>query len=352
MKSFDDKEVGANKWFLSPTYFSHETSARLKHTDDPRFWASYSQREYSADQRLLSMLHRHVARVGTVPGLGMVQQDDGDGGAATYTAGFYATVHPWESPAGQGNTRVSAGFIGLDVVAARAGIGGLVTEGSAGTSSLERIWCQVIRCGTSGHALDLDKPPSGYEVTQPVASLATLSGELPMIQEPPELAEKGVPSEAQGIPDALPALPTSVRFGMSANLRSGALLQEGSWGYMKNVVPINTYAQFVVKMTVAMVPNTDMVTSDEQIMPLPVEFGTSMAVPKPTGFWAWLSEYPILWIAALTGGVALLLVFVPGGITVVRSIMGVVTQALQLIVDIIALLLKKLAALVHRKPGD
>jgi hypothetical protein len=144
-----------------------------------------------------------------------------------------------------------------------------------------------------------------------------------------------------------------VRFGISANLRSGALLQEASFGYIKNIVPINTYAQFVVKMTVAMVPNTDMVTSNEQIMPMLAEMRNSITVPDNSkGFWAWLTEYPILWIAALTGGVALLLVFVPGGITVLRSIMGVITQALQLIVDLIALILKKLAALVHRKAGD
>ena len=358
VKSFDDKEVGANHWFLSPTYFSHETSARLKHPDDPRFWASYSLREYSADQRLLGILQRHVARVGTVPGLGIVQRSNGDGGVSLYTAGFYATVHPWESAAESGPKSARAGFVGLDVRAARAGIGRLVTEGSAGTSTLERVWCQVIRCGESGHGLDMDAPPSGYQVTQPVASLATFSGELPMIQERPEIAERGLlpegtdtATDGQKAPDVLAALPTRVRFGISANFRSGALLQEASWGYIANIVPINTYAQFVVKMTVAMVPNTNMVTNDEQIMPLPVELATRIAVPKPTGLWAWLTEHPLVWIAALAGGIGLVLVFVPGGLPLLRSIMGVITQALQLVVDAISLLLKKLAGLIQRKSG-
>ncbi|MFO0701108.1 MAG: hypothetical protein U0236_17940 [Nitrospira sp.] len=363
VKTFDDKEAGASHWFTSPTYFSHETSARLTHTDDPRFWASYSRHEYSADQRLLRILARQVRRFGRVPGVRSIQVDDGDGGSTTYTAGFYATVRPWESATGGGPKSVQAGFVGLDVVAARAGIGGLVTEGSAGTSTLRGVWCQLIRCGESGHGLDLDEPPSGYQVTQPVASLATFSGELPMIQERldehAELAEKGLLPEGTDTAtdtlkasEALAALPTRVRFGISANLRSGALLQkEGLLGQLKNVVPINTYAQFVVKLTVAMVPNAQMVTTGEAVLPLPVELTTRINVPPPTGFWAWLTEHPLVWIAALVGGVGLVLAFVPGGMTLLRSIMGVITQALQLVVDAISLLLKKLAELVHRKSG-
>jgi hypothetical protein len=361
VKTFDDKEVGASHWFTSPTYFSHETSARLTHTDDPRFWASYSRREYSADQRLLRILARQVRRFGRVPGLSSIQVDDGDGGETTYTAGFYATARPWESAAERGRNKIQAGFVGLDVVAARAGIGGLVTEGSAETSTVERVRCQVIRCGESGHGLDLDEPPSGYQVTQPVASLATFSGELPMIQEPPEGAERGLlpeestytPMDGQKTPDALAALPTQVRFGISANLRSGALLQkEGFWGQLKNMVPINTYAQFVVKFTVAMVPNAAMVTTGEAVLPLPVELTTRINVPKPTAFWGWLTDHPLVWIAALVGGIGLVLAFVPGGMTLLRSISGLVTQALQLVVDAIRLLLKKLAALVQRKSGS
>ncbi|MER2514220.1 MAG: hypothetical protein ABTQ25_17690, partial [Nitrosomonas ureae] len=235
-----------------------------------------------------------------------------------------------------------------------------VTEGNAGTSTLERVWCKVIRCGESGAGLDLDEPPSGYQVTQPVASLATFSGELPMIQEVPEIAEKGLlpeqrteaPTRGEKTPDALAALPTRVRFGISANLRAGALIQkEGLFSQVKNIVPVNTYAQFVVKFTVAMVPNTKMVMVGEAIMPLPVELTTRINMPKSTGLWAWLTEYPIVWIAAVAGGVGLILAFVPGGITLLRSIMGVITQALQLIVDFMSILLKKVAAMVNRKSG-
>lgn len=357
VKSFSDQEAGGNHWFIDPTYFSHETSARLKQTDDPRFWASYSRREHSADPRLLQMLHRQVTRAGTVPGLGLIQRDDGDGGAATYTAGFYATVHPWESPATRKKGRVSAGFVGLDVVAARAGIGGLVSAGSAGTSALERVWCQVIRCGASGQGLDLDQPPEGYHVTQAVASLATLSGELPMTQEDPELAERVVlpedaPAQAEGnvVQDVLAALPTRVRFGVSANLRSGALLQEGSWGHVQNLVPINTYAQFVVKLTVAMVPQADMVTSDEAIFPLPAEMTNKITVqPEAKSWWAWITKNPLLLLTGAGVLIAAILVVVPGGLPLLRSMIKLITQVLQLVVDIINHLIKKLAALVHKK---
>ncbi|WP_155969918.1 hypothetical protein [Nitrospira japonica] len=355
VKSFNDKEIGGNHWFIDPTYFAHETSARLKHTEDPRFWASYSRREHSTDPRLLHMLYRQVARDGTVPGLGLVQRDDGDGGPVIYTAGFYATVRPWESTTTT-KRRATAGFVGLDVVAARAGIGGLVITGSAGASALEPIWCQVIRCGTSAKGLDLDKPPEGYEATQAVASLATLSGELPMIAENPELAERFTPSEDASsqaeapADDVLAALPARVRFGVSANLRSGALLQRGSWGYIQNLVPINAYAQFVVKLTVAMIPEAQLVTSDEPIMPMPVEMTNSITVPPPPkAWWSWPTEHPLLLLAGagllLTG----ILIFVPGGIPLLRSIMKVVTQVLQLAVDVINHFIKKVAALVHKK---
>ena len=101
-----------------------------------------------------------------------------------------------------------------------------------------------------------------------------------------------------------------------------------------------------------MVPNAQMVTTGEAVLPLPVELTTRINVTPPTGFWAWLTDHPIVWIAALVGGIGLVLAFVPGGMTLLRSIMGVITQALQLIVDAISLLLKKLATLVHRKPGE
>ena len=352
VKTFDDKEVRGGHILSSPTYFSHETSARLKHTDDPRFWASYSRREYSADKRLLRILARHVRRDESVPGLGTVQQDDGDGGPVTYTAGFYATVRPWESMPKQEQNSVHAGLVGVDVVAARAGIGGLVTEGSAGTSTLGRAWCQVVRCGESGHALDLDKPPSGYEVAPPVASVETLSGVLPMTEEVPGIAERGPLASAPTTPDALAALPTRVRFGISANLRSGALFQTAGLlgNHVNDMKAINTYAQFVVKFTVAMVPNTQMVTTGEAIIPTQDQMKTRTSVLPNR--WAWLTENPLVWIAAVTAGIGLVLAFVPGGMPLLRSIMGVITQALQIIVDGISLLLKKLAALVQWKSGD
>ena len=229
VRSFDKKEVGGGGLFTDPTYFSHETSARLKHTRDVRFWASYSRREYGADRHLLELLRRQASKSGSVPGLGLVQTDDGDGGSIVYRVGFVARARPWETPAA-GQPQMAAGFVGVDVVAARAGVGGVTTQGTAGLGDLQKAWCQVVRCGGTSHTLDLDEPPPGYEVAQPVASLSTLSGGIALSEGKPLVGQREVPPVGE---TPAPRLPHLTRFALAANLRAGALLRKGSLGHTR-----------------------------------------------------------------------------------------------------------------------
>ena len=124
-------------------YFTHETSAALKPAIHPRFWASYSRREYSADNTLLELL-QNQNQGSTVPGLAAIQTVDGDGGSAVYRVGIAAAVRPWELESVAAPAGFIAGFVGLDVVAARAGLGAVRTAASADDSS--QLVCNIIRC--------------------------------------------------------------------------------------------------------------------------------------------------------------------------------------------------------------
>jgi len=325
VKTFAKKELhGGTPPLLKPTYFSHETNAHLKHPADPRFWSSYSVREYSADRRLLAMLQEQLAHEGTVPGLVDVQRDDGDGGPPSYTVGFYAQVRPWDEPqAPPANPR--AGIVAVDIVAARAGIGGLSTRGSSGSGTLGELWCRLVRCKETDQPLDLNKPIEGYRATSAVASLGTLSGSLPFITGNPELAEKGL----------MINMPTRARFGVTAELRAGALMRDGSFGYMKDIVPIDSYAQFIVKITVAMFPGTVIVADNDTTIPTHVQLVAHLNVPPdPPPFWKryWLP----LSLAGAAIALILVAVFVPGGLALIRSVFGVVVKALGIVFDAIS----------------
>jgi hypothetical protein len=239
-----------------------------------------------------------------VPGLGPLQKDDGDGGSATYRAGFIADVKPWEPEIGGAKTR--AGFISLDLVAARAGYGGIVTRGSSAQSEIERAFCQVIRCDDQeGHSIDLDKAPAGYKVWQPSASLHTINGNLPMIVGVPEFAQRDV--------DPLKSLPTRTRFMVGAGLRAGALTRNARWGNVANVIPINSYAQFVVKLTVATLPDTDLLTTDDPIMPDPGQIDTEAPIVRPGGLFGWIRDHVMATTTLIVLVALVILVFaVPG----------------------------------------
>jgi len=330
-KSFNQKEVGVTTLFTSPVFFSHETTARLKHPGDPRFWSSYSLRDYGADPWLLDLLKRQVQRDGSVPGLGPVQVDDGDGGTVGYDVGFYARVRPWDPPEEQAGRKFNAGFVGLDVVAARAGYGGIVVKGDQSEPALPGAWCEVVRCDDQGKDLNLSNPPSGFRTYPPVAALATLSGSLPMIDRSPKLAERGL--------NDLPELPATTRFGLTANLRAGALAQTAAFGNVKNLVPINSYAQFVLKMTVAMLPTTVAVASNEAVLPAAIEFKTHTETPKPGGLWGWITEHLGAFLGAIVAvAVVLAVIFLPG-----------VRQFVSSIFRLLAALINRLAGRIEKK---
>lgn len=294
VRSFSKKDVEISNplillGLLNPRFFSHETTARTKIPNDARFWSSYSEREYGTDPNLLELVRKHVNEHKSIPGLGPIQRVEGDGGNVFYHVGFYARVKPWQDAVPVNNKKqFSAGFVGLDVVAARAGHGGVIVTGSAGESEIKDIWRNIVSGKQSEKSLDLGKPPDGYSVAQPVAYLGTLSGNLPMIGSNPLLAERTAISRsnirAGGSTALLPTLPNRTRFGVSANLRAGALIQKGSLGYVNNIVPINSYAQFVVKMTVAMLSKDVIVANNDVVVPLPIEFSTHTETPEPQGF--------------------------------------------------------------------
>lgn len=322
VKSFAKKEFrGGTPPLVKPTYFSHETSARLKHPPDPRLWASYSLREYGADRRLLAMLQDQVDREGTVPGLAGVQRDDGDGGNPSYTVGFYTEVRPWEDPQAP-PARRRAGIVAVDVVAARAGVGGLSIRSSKGSGKLGELWCRLVRCNEAVQPLALQEPLDGYRVTSAVAGLGTMSGNLPLTTGEPEIAERGPTIN----------MPTRARFGVTAGLRAGALMREGSFGHMKDMVPIDSYAQFIVKITVAMFPETVIVANNDVTIPTQVELSKELIVPPPPpSFW---KRYRLLLsLAGVAGVLILVILFVPGGLGLIRSAFGVVVKALRIVLD-------------------
>ncbi|MGI9304413.1 MAG: hypothetical protein ACR2RB_17165 [Gammaproteobacteria bacterium] len=315
VKTVAAKEAGGSG---SRTYFTHETSARLKHPKDPVFWASYSLREYGADRKLLELLEEYVKESGAVPGLGRIQQDGGDGGSTIYKVGFAARVRPWEGPETDAEQQFRAGFVGLDVIAARAGFGDVVTRGSLGQEGLKGSLCKLISCDAKTNELNLNEPPRGYEVAQPVASLTTVSGNLPMVSGKPLVAQRELPHADAAETEfrvVIPNLPGKTRFGLGANLRAGALIRKGGFLGLRvtNLVPINSYAQFVVKMSVAMLPETPMVTNEEAVLVDPEQFDIKTVLPKARGFLAWLSEHITSAIGmAIIVGVLLLLFLIPG----------------------------------------
>lgn len=355
VRAFGTEQVGTEvnpllRLFVKPRYFAHETSARLAHPDDPRFWASYSERAMGADPARLHLLARRVGQGRSIPGLPGIQTEDGDGGDTTYTVGLQVKVRPWDEP-GEAlpRDRLGAGIVAAEVVAARTGIGGVRSAGSGAASGLERAFCQVVRCQDPGGAVDLDRPPDGFRTTQPLAALGTMSGNLPLVLDAPKIAQRGVAPAGQPAAVRLsvnPAdLPQQARLALTARLRAGALLQEDSWGYFQNLVPIDAYAQFVVKLTVAQFPGAVTPTANDPAVASLNELTRVTSLPEPTGLWAWVKKHGLA--LGILGGLAaalVILALVPGGLGVVRAAVGVVTKALRLILDAVSFRLDRARA--------
>lgn len=295
-------------------YFAHETTANFRQLADPRLWSSYSRREYSADTLLLGLIGESIDSRGLVPGLGDVQQDDGDGGSAIYRVGFRARVAPWAVP--DTHTAFRAGFVHVDVVAVRTGVGDVKTSGNAQARGLCKL-TDWVDCEQKSK-VDLSKPPRGYEVAAPMAITGTQSGTLSMLQ--------GVPLRAQRedlIPEGID-FPTTTRFALAAQLRAGALVRKkGLFNRsIEDVVPINSYAQYVLKYTVAMIPQTVVVASDEAVLPDASEFDTSTIVVPKKNWWEHLKGL-LGWPGLIIVGAIVLVVlafFLPGAARLVNAI--------------------------------
>lgn len=296
----------------SKRYFAHETTANFKQKAHPKLWSSYSRHQYSADAEMLELIMGAVESRGFVPGLGHVQQDDGDGGSAIYKVGFKARAAPWSVP--DDPRTFLPGFIHLDVVAVRTGFGGIETQADADAGGL----CKLIGCG-SGTKLDLSSPPRGYEVAAPMVVTGTQSGTLLMMQGTQLIAQR------EDLPPNPIELPAVVEFAVAAHLRAGALVRKKGFfnTAIEDVVPINSYVQFVVKYTVGMTPQTEMVVSDEAILPKAAEFDTTTLVVPKKSLWEKFRDllgWPGIIILAVVG-LLVLAFFLPGAARLVNAVL-------------------------------
>lgn len=328
-RNFTADELGVSG---NDTHFSHETSANFKQDGDPRLWASYSRREYSADPKMLALIRNGVEANGSVPGLALVQQDDGDGGLPTYRVAFKARVQPW---GGDANTRFKAGFVHVDVVAARHGIGSIDAQDPQAPTG----FCKIVPCFGGSSKINLNNAPGDYGVAPAVASVATGEGALQLFSGETLRAEREGAAN-----DSTVDLPATARFALTTTMRSGALVRRKKkffGGYKPlEIIPVNSYAQFVIKYTVAMVPEEIIVVGDEQIVPDPERLvETEAATPKDDKTW-WeqlqenLMSLALPWLILI--GVVALAIFVPGFVVFVNAVF----KLLAAIVNAIARLFK------------
>lgn len=306
VKAFSKKEVSGFFGIFDRTFFAHETSVHLKQPKDPRFWASYDVREFGSDPHLLELLRHQVADGKSVPGLPELQQQDGDGGLTTYHLAIQAKASPWLES--EGEAKAAVGIVSVEVVASRAGYGRVLTQGGAGGSALDRAWAKVAGPDGNARGLNLDDPPEGFYTAAVTAQASTRSGVLPVLRDPLQLAQRGISmsEEVRLEPDANGAaaadtsnkmagsggteslksllsalkgsstspkelfekigMPDTVTFPLSATLRSGALVEGRPGDTATNLQPVDAYAQYVVKLTVAMLPETTLVTTQEAVI--------------------------------------------------------------------------------------
>ncbi len=313
-KNFSARDLGRSG---NRVFFSHETSANFNQKTDPRLWSSYSRREYSADPKMLALIQNSVSDSGTVPGLVNIQQDDGDGGMVTYRVAFKARVQPW---GGDANANFKAGFVHVDIVAARHGIGGVDAQDPQAPTG----FCKIIPCFDGPTKINLNNVPDGYRVAPPVASVATGEGALQLFS--------GETLRAAREDEPAADLPGTARFAVTATMRSGALVRTKKEFFRRlpvEIIPINSYAQFVVKYTVAMVPEEIVVVGDEQIAPDPERLvETEAAVPKEEKGWFaelldTIKSLSLPWLIGI--GVVVLAIFVPGFLMFVNALFKLLT---------------------------
>jgi hypothetical protein len=322
IRTFDKDEIGGRRPG-NVTYFSHETSARLSTPDDARFWSSYNVREHGSDPAFLELLKDAVGRYGTISGLRQISTDDGDGGPVQYRLGFTADVRPWRESAGD----LQAGFVALDVVGTRRGIGRPVTQGYTGQSDLDRAWCVVTGCADDVRAMDLNLPPRGYVVESPNVKIESDSGQIPLLDNF-QYASRG--------PDDPPQkFPREIQFALAVSMQAGALMKMKGWRsqIVDDIVPINVYAQYVLRMTVALTSDRGLIVAAGPNLPQdPATLAASQIVterPKPTamdkvrGFFRGLSAF------AIVAGIGIIAIFVPGFLSLLNATLSLLASAVR-----------------------
>jgi hypothetical protein len=232
-----------------------------------------------------------------------------------------------------------AGIVGIDVLAVRTGMGGIKVPGSP--SGVASALCKVWTCANDDmKSIDFTKPPRGYDVSPPQSSTLTISGQIPMQDGVSSIAERGLGQGAGAAahPATPPKFPARTEFALVATLRAGALISRSGLFRTRvdSVVPINTYAQYVVRFTVATFPGQRLVSTDTPIVPSPSDLAV-VTVPiihkslsQKIGEWI-RDNFALSSTIVLVVFVALLL-FVPGFRSLMSAVLGLFAQMLRAIV--------------------
>ncbi|MEN0068013.1 MAG: hypothetical protein AAGA48_38140 [Myxococcota bacterium] len=314
---FETSETLSKRRGEGPQY-SHETSATLREPFDPRLWASYDIREFGADLDLLELLGKTVKKGQSVPGLPPLATVDGDGGDATYHVGFVVTAK-LEPAADDATQSVRPTVLAVDVVARRAGIGGVRTDGSASDS--DGALARWLKPDTG---LDLDDPPPGWRAYTALAQPATTTSTLRILGKP-DLAQRGAMAEVW---DAALGAPRSsqppvrapvdwgrterVRFALSAKLRAGALVRQKVFQGDVNLIPINAFTQYVLRFAVVVPTGAQLASKPDRGISARQDQDIHANVPKANR-WRLFNGWGGAVVILLCGVVAVaLLVLLPG----------------------------------------
>ena len=249
----DPDQLQGWAWRCGQACRTHETSAVLKAPDELPLWSGYNPRLHTRDPKLLALLERQVDEPGGVPGLDVIRRGDGDGGETRVDLGLVTALKPWT-----GQEVLAPGIVAIDVVGSRVGVGEIRSEGRETLPTLPRLLAGI-GGGGDAHEVDLTDLPEGWSAWGASARVLSQPGLLrPM--DTLVLAQKGAGVRAgwsteevqAGVEDVgARSLPDQQRVVVSAALRAGALVRRGSFGRAAELVPVNAFAQVVLRVTVA-----------------------------------------------------------------------------------------------------
>ncbi len=326
--NYSDKDLGRSG---SKRYFAHETSAMLNPPSHPLLWASYTQSDYGSDRGLLDLLRQEVAASSGQLNLGPLQQISGDGGPPVYRVAFTVRARPWQDETTTGMRNPIAGIVGMDIVALRTGVGEVRIPAGKDTTGVTLDDCGVWKCEPGTALVNFHDPPSHTDIESWQVSAATPTGQAPMIREIGSIGQRGPDAGEPSIPERFPPL---ARFAVGANLRAGALLQRSGWfdHRVDNVIPINTYAQFVVRIAVVTFPNIELTTTDTVIHTSPKDLEVAIGPTIKNSFSKlirdWIRDHfglSMTLLGLLAVGVLILLCVLIPGCQLLAAIVGFFT---------------------------